>query len=68
MIRAVVAILLMCGVCYGIWWGWDQITLLRGTVWWEYRYVVLLVAGVIAFSLAEFIASRVPAKDATHDD
>lgn len=60
MIRSIVAVILLAGASYGVWWGWSEIALLRRTFWWEYRYLVLLVGAILAYSLAEYIASWFP--------
>lgn len=45
-------------LCAGLWYAYDQITLLRRSFWWEYRYVLLLVGGFLMLSLIDGILSR----------
>lgn len=52
MLGAVVALAL----CAGAWWAVDNLTLLRGTALWDYRYLVLLVGIFGVLSVAERIA------------
>ncbi|MEM1361903.1 MAG: hypothetical protein AAGF94_09345 [Pseudomonadota bacterium] len=41
-------------------WGYQNITLLRGTDFWEFRLIVLLIAIVLVLSLLEFLLSKLP--------
>ncbi|WP_044006922.1 hypothetical protein [Jannaschia sp. CCS1] len=37
-------------------WGWIELNTLRGTPFFEYRYVILLSAAILLFSVAQAIA------------
>ena len=52
------AIVITAAACGLIAWGYWTIDLLRGTWFWELRYVVLLCAGFVLLSLAEWAATR----------
>lgn len=51
-------------------WGYQNITLLRGTDFWEFRLIVLLVAIFLVLSLLEFILSKLlsPESEIPKDD
>jgi uncharacterized membrane protein YphA (DoxX/SURF4 family) len=40
-----------------LWWAWQELNLLRGTAFFDYRYVLLLCAGFALFSLAQALAA-----------
>lgn len=42
-----------------VWYAYDQITLLRRTFWWEYRYLLLLVAAILVLSLLDWIIDKI---------
>lgn len=60
MIRNAAAIVLLAAASGAIWYGYDQLSVLRQTFWWDYRYLVLLVGAVLILSLAEYIAGKFP--------
>ena len=62
MIRHGVAIVLMALACGAIWWGWSEIRLLRGTVFWEFRLVLLLIAAFVLLSVAERVSAWLEAQ------
>ena len=39
-------------------WTYSEITLLRGTVFWEFRFLVLLVGAFLVLSVAEAALTR----------
>jgi len=47
------SIAITCVATAAIWWGWQELNLLRGTVFWEFRLLVLLVGAFALLSLAE---------------
>jgi len=48
---------LTAGACAAVWYGYENLALLRGSVLWDLRYVVLGVAAVLALGLAQWIAA-----------
>ncbi len=59
---AAIQIALMAGAAGLTWWAWQEVNLLRGTVFFEYRYVLLLSLGFILLSLAQVTATWTLAK------
>ena len=57
-LAAAAAIGLTAVACGLIAWGYWTIDLLRGTWFWELRYVVLACGGFVLLSLAEWAATR----------
>ena len=45
--------------CYGIWSAYENLTLLRGSVLWDLRYVVLCVTAIMVLSLAQWITAKI---------
>ena len=43
--------------CAALWLGYENLSLLRGTALWEFRYVVLGCAGFLLLTGAERLAS-----------
>lgn len=70
MMARVLHIALMLGACGLLWLGWSQLNNLRGTVFFEYRYVLLVAAGFLVLSVAQAIAGwiggRLPPGDDHH--
>jgi len=59
MIGRVVGPALTIAVAAGAIWGWIEIDLLRGTVFWEFRYLLLGGGTILALSAAEWVIGRV---------
>lgn len=49
-------------------WAYSEISLLRGTLFWEFRFLVLLVAAFLVLSFAEAMLSRLFPTKAEHED
>ena len=62
MIGRLVQIALMCGAAGLAYWGWLSLNTLRGTPFFEYRYVILLCGAILLFSVAQAIAGRIDAR------
>lgn len=45
--------------CVLLWFGWQEIGLLRGTWFWELRYVVAGVAAIAVLTAARWVEARV---------
>lgn len=69
MIGRILGAILALAASGAVWYAYDQITLLRRTFWWEYRYLVLLVSAILILSLADWIINKISgllSKDDTH--
>ncbi|MBL4628962.1 MAG: hypothetical protein JKY00_13200 [Roseicyclus sp.] len=49
-------IVLMAGAAALPYWAWLELNALRGTVFFEYRYVLLLCGAILLFSVAQAVA------------
>lgn len=56
------AIGLACLAPWALWLGYDRLTLLRGTPLWDFRYLVLMVAGFLGLSGLEWLLGRLGKK------
>ena len=48
---------LTAGACAAVWYAWANLALLRGSVLWDLRYVVLGVAAILILSAAQWAAA-----------
>ena len=62
MIGLVIKIVLAALGAGAIWYSYQEITFLRGTTFWEYRLIALLVGGVLLLSILEWLTSFLPPK------
>ena len=58
--KTLLAIALTLLASAGIWWGYQEIGMLRGTALWELRYLALLCGAVALLSCLEWLLSRLP--------
>ena len=58
MMARLLAPALTVAACYAVWSAYAHLTILRGSVLWDLRYVVLGVAGILILSLAEWVAKK----------
>ena len=58
MISKLIAPVLTVLACAAIWYAFNNLSVLRGSVLWDLRYVVLGVAAVLCLSAAEWIVKR----------
>ena len=61
MIPRITQMVLMSGAAGLSYWGWLSLNALRGTPFFEYRYMILLCGAILVFSVAQAIAGRVDA-------
>ena len=59
MIGRAVPILLTLVGCLAIWFAYDEIRFLRGTFFWEIRYITLAVFAFALLSVLELIRSQI---------
>jgi len=62
MIFRIVSIALSAGAIWAIWFGFENLTVLRGTPLWEFRYFVLMLATFGGLSALEWGLGRVKKK------
>ena len=58
MIAKLIAPVLTVLACAAIWYAFTHLSVLRGSVLWDLRYVVLGVVAVLCLSAAEWIVSK----------
>ncbi len=68
MILRVVSILVSVAAAYGLWWAYDELTIFRRTVFWEYRYIIFGVGALLALSLLESLFGWIKTKTAKDTD
>lgn len=56
-----VGIVLTLAACGGVYAGYENLALLRGSVLWDLRYVLLGIGAVLVLSLAEWLSARIAA-------
>lgn len=49
-------------------WAYSEITLLRGTLFWEFRFLVLLVTAFLVLSFTETLLARLFPTNHAHDE
>lgn len=59
--RDVIAILVTLLAAGLVWWGWDDLRLLRGTFLWEVRFVAFGVGAIAIITAAEWLAVKAAA-------
>lgn len=71
MILRVLSILLTAGACAGLWFGYMNLNMLRGTEFFDFRYIVFAVAAFLGLGLLEWvlgwIGSKVEPRDPHQD-
>lgn len=55
MILRLMQIVLMLAVTGLSYWAWQELNILRGTVFFEYRYVILMTGAILLFSIAQSV-------------
>ena len=55
----IVGLVLFAILCVLVWLAYDQVTVLRGTVYWEFRYLILGVVVFLVLSLVQWIWGKV---------
>lgn len=59
MIVRVLAMIFAGGATWALWAGYGQLNFLRGTPFWDFRYVVFAVAGFLGLSGLEWVLGRI---------
>ena len=71
-IAHIIGLVLFAVLCVLVWLAYDQVTMLRGTVYWEFRYLILGVVVFLVLSVVQWvwgkIADRKPPADAKATD
>lgn len=55
----IVGLVLFAILCVLVWLAYDQVTVLRGTVYWEFRYLILGVVVFLVLSLVQWVWGKV---------
>lgn len=55
----IIGLVLFAVLCVLVWLGYDQITVLRGTTFWEFRYLVLGVVVFLVLSLVQWLWGKI---------
>ena len=63
-----VSILLCGGACAALWFGYMNLNMLRGTVFFDFRYVVFAVASFLGLSAIEWALGWVKSKTESDED
>ena len=61
----IVGLVLFAILCVLVWLAYDQVTVLRGTVYWEFRYLILGVVVFLVLSLVQWIWGKVADRKAS---
>ena len=62
MILRGLSIALAVGAALALWFGYAELRMLRGTVFWEYRYIVFVIVGFLGLSLLEWVHAWIKGK------
>lgn len=68
MILRTLSILVSIAAAYGLWWAYDELTIFRRTVFWEYRYIIFGVGALLALSLLESLFGWIKTKTSKATD
>ena len=55
-------ILLAFAATWGLWAGYNQLSVFRGTAFWDYRYIIFAICAFLAFSVLEALFSWLKGK------
>ena len=55
----IVGLVLFAILCVLVWLAYDQVTVLRGTMYWEFRYLILGVVVFLVLSLVQWIWGKI---------
>lgn len=62
MILRIIAIIVSLASAAGLWFAFDQLGILRRTVFWEYRFITFGCGAFLALSLIEFVMGWIKQK------
>lgn len=62
MILRMLSIIMAIAAAYGLWWAYDELTIFRRTVFWEYRYIIFGIGSLLALSVLEYVLGWVKIK------
>lgn len=67
----IIGLVLLAVLCALVWLAYDQITVIRGTVFWEFRYLLLGVVVFVVLSLVQWLwgklADKAPPEEAPNE-
>ena len=62
MIMRIVKISLTGAALWALWYGYDNLTVFRRTVFWEFRYIIFTLAAFLGLSAIQWTLDRVQKK------
>ena len=62
MILPGLAIVLAFAATWGLWAGYNELRVFRGTPFWDYRYIIFAVGAFLAFSVLQALFSWLKGK------
>lgn len=68
MILRILSILVAIATAYGLWWAYNELTIFRRTVFWEYRYIIFGVGALLALSILESLFGWIKTKTSRDTD
>lgn len=68
MTARLVQLALMCAAAGLSYWGWTQLNTLRGTPFFEYRYLIVLCGAILMFSVAQAVAGWIDGRMNPEED
>jgi len=68
MILRILSILVSIAAVYGMWWAYNELTIFRRTVFWEYRYIIFGIGALLALSVLESLFGWIKTKTNSDTD
>ncbi len=68
MILRILSILVSLAAAYGLWWAYNELTIFRRTVFWEYRYIIFGIGAFFALSILEKALGWIKTKTSSDTD
>lgn len=68
MILRILSILVSLAAAYGLWWAYNELTIFRRTVFWEYRYIIFGIGALLALSVLESLFGWIKTKTSSDTD
>lgn len=67
-VSRIIGLVLFAGLCVLAWYAYDQITVLRRSIFWEFRYLVLGIVVFLALSIVQWVWGKVNDRLAASDN
>lgn len=62
MILRVLSIIASIAAAYGLWWAYNELSIFRSTVFWEYRYIIFGIGALFALTVLEKVIGWLKSK------